>query len=409
MQPQARSELRCTGIEFVSRVPWGTHICGFYESEQDYLHMVMTFFAAGAAAHEYCLWITDAPTLPALVAAGGQHVEVVPHTKWYRDDRPESLLKKWRRKVAAAVRKGYAGLRVVHSGTALHRCDRETNLARESVLAQILADEPVIALCPYPLKACSLVDIIELSNSHAFTFFPGNSAERGALSNINHFDVLRTATAEVVHEIRNPITAIRALMELLHSKPEFHIYSDLIGKVIAEVDRVDELACQFLSLARTCAPEAAPGCNLNTAIEAIRPLLEAAAAKRRQCVRIKLSPIPDILCRPSEARQVILILAQNAFEAMSADGVLTITTEHRYPHAVLRIQDTGCGIPPEIMPKVGIPFFTTKGDGTGLGLPVCFRILEKYHAQATIDSSKSGTTVTIIFPTTENETNKGPH
>ncbi len=411
MQPQARSELRHTGIEFLDRVPWGTHMCGFYESEQDHMQMVMAFLSAGAAANEYCLWITNTDSR-ALDKAPGQQVEIAPYSEWCLTGghQPEALLEKWRHKVTILLKEGYTGLRVVHCTADVFPWDRDTILAQEAVLDQLLEDQPAIVLCPYPLQACSLAEIIALSNSHTFTFFRGTSTHNGALSTLNRYNVLRTLTAEVVHEIRNPITAIRALMELLHSKPEFNLYGDIIDKVIDEVDRVDMLARQFLCLAKTFAPTSSTGCNLNSVIDAVRPLLEAAAAKRHQWVHIELSPVPDVPCKPAEARQVILNLAQNAFDAMPANGVLTITTEHSYPHAVLRIKDTGHGIPPEIMAKVGTPFFTTKERGTGLGLPVCFRILEKYDAQAAIDSSELGTTVTITFPTEQsNSTNKGPH
>jgi len=410
MKPQAHSELRHTGIEFLDRVPWGTHICGFYETESDFLNMVTAFFSAGAAAGEYCLWITDYPQL-AQAATAGLPVEIVPYTVWYHQDgcSPALLERRWREKVTSVVTQGYAGLRLVHHCSSQFPWDREQHLSQEAVLSRLLKDVPSIALCLYPLQACNLTDVIDLSNCHTFAFFRGASAHHEALSAANRHDLMRALSAEVVHEIRNPITAIRALMELLHTRPELNTYSDLIDKVICEVDRADALACQFLGLQRTLASLGTKGCNLNAVIESIRPLLEAAGAKRGQQVQIRLSPIPDIPCRPGEARQILLNLAQNAFEAMPADGILTITTEHCCPNAVLRVQDTGHGIPPEIIPKLGIPFFTTKRNGTGLGLPVCFRILEKYGAHATIESSKSGTTVTVVFPTNGLITNKGPH
>ena len=410
MQPQAFSELRDTGIEFLDRVPWGTHMCGFYEGEQDHTHMAMAFFKAGAAAHEHCLWITDRLTPSAILAAAEQNVEIFPYTEWYRPGsaQPQFLLEQWHRKLARALKQGYAGLRVVHCGADTFLSDRAAHQARETLLERAVKNKPVIALCPYPLKDLSLTDIIELSSTHSFTFFRGGEPGHEALATANRYNMLRTATAEVIHEIRNPITAIRALMELLHTKPEFHAYSDLFGRVIDEVDRVEQLASQFLNLARTCAPPSSAGCNLNAVIDAMRPLLEASAAKREQMVCLQLSPVPDVPCRPSEARQVILNLAQNAFEAMSANGILTITTYDQYPYAVLQVKDTGSGIPPEIMAKVSTPFFTTKGNGTGLGLPVCLRILEKYGARAAIDSSEAGTTVTVTFPAADFGNSKGP-
>ena len=154
---------------------------------------------------------------------------------------------------------GYADC-VVHCGADTFLSDRAAHQARETLLERAVKNKPVIALCPYPLKDLSLSDIIELSSTHSFTFFRGGEPGHEALATANRYNTLRTATAEVIHEIRNPITAIRALMELLHTKPEFHAYSDLFGRVIDEVDRVEQLASQFLNLARTLPQDA--GCNL---------------------------------------------------------------------------------------------------------------------------------------------------
>ena len=412
MQYRTCTERRDSGIEFLDQIPWGTHMCGFYEREQDHADLVTSFFEAGAAADEYCLWITDS-LKPALQGVAAKYnVEVFSYREWYCFDespRPESILKKWRRKISEVLEQGYAGLRLVHSRSSLFPADRAFNLMQEALLDKLLNGTQALALCPYPLHECGLTDILDLSTSHSFTFFRGAAVNGDALKNINRYNLLRSATAEVVHEIRNPITAIRAFMELFHSKPEFGAYSDLIGKVIAEVDRADQLACQFLSLAKTQTPNYEQGCNMITVIEAVQPLLEAIALKKKQVVQFCLDEVPDISCHPGELRQVILNLAHNAFDAMSQGGVLTLITENRYPDVILRVKDTGCGIPQEYIDKLSLPFFTTKNQGTGLGLPVTFRITEKYNGTVSIESSTQGTTVTISFPAVISQNgSKGP-
>ena len=83
---------------------------------------------------------------------------------------------------------------------------------------------------------------------------------------------------------------------------------------------------------------------------------------------------------------------------MEEDGSLTIKTYVEDNKVVLEIADEGCGIPPENINKVGIPFFTTKETGTGLGLASCYKIAESHKAKIRIDSSPSGTTFSIFFP-----------
>ncbi|MDA8228841.1 MAG: ATP-binding protein [Desulfitobacterium hafniense] len=95
--------------------------------------------------------------------------------------------------------------------------------------------------------------------------------------------------------------------------------------------------------------------------------------------------------------QVILNLARNGLEAMEKGRTLTIRTSAHKANTVLEIRDEGPGIPPEILEKIGTPFLTTKETGTGLGLAVCYSILENHKAQMKIQSGVSGTTFIIYF------------
>jgi signal transduction histidine kinase len=101
-----------------------------------------------------------------------------------------------------------------------------------------------------------------------------------------------------------------------------------------------------------------------------------------------------------------LNLVNNACDAMQAGGTLTLhirneKLENGVPGAVIEIADTGHGIPPEVLPKVMDPFFTTKeeGKGTGLGLAICRRIVQEHHGAIQIDSEVGkGTTIRITLP-----------
>ncbi|ODA39787.1 ATP-binding protein [Desulfosporosinus sp. BG] len=91
-------------------------------------------------------------------------------------------------------------------------------------------------------------------------------------------------------------------------------------------------------------------------------------------------------------------LTRNGLEVMKEKGLLTIRSYIEGDKVVLSIADEGCGIPPENLDKLGTPFFTTKDDGTGLGLATCYKIAESHNAKINIDSSPRGTTFFIIFP-----------
>jgi len=86
-------------------------------------------------------------------------------------------------------------------------------------------------------------------------------------------------------------------------------------------------------------------------------------------------------------------------EAMPPGGLLTIKTCQTDDEVVLTVQDQGSGIAPEVLEKIGTPFFTTKDNGTGLGLPVCYSIAQRNNAKIDIKTSASGTTFYVLFKT----------
>ncbi|KJS87824.1 MAG: hypothetical protein JM58_02975 [Peptococcaceae bacterium BICA1-8] len=94
---------------------------------------------------------------------------------------------------------------------------------------------------------------------------------------------------------------------------------------------------------------------------------------------------------------LILNLVRNSIEAMKARGKLTITTSLENNKVILKVRNQGKGISPHIMEKLGTPFFTTKENGTGLGLTVCRSIVAKHKADLSIDTSINGTIVIVRF------------
>lgn len=100
-----------------------------------------------------------------------------------------------------------------------------------------------------------------------------------------------------------------------------------------------------------------------------------------------------------EIRQLILNLVRNALEATPpGKGVLISTRREAEDKVTLQVSDQGQGIPDEIMEKLGTPFFTTKENGTGLGLAVCYGIAERHRAAIQIETGAGGTTFLVHFP-----------
>jgi signal transduction histidine kinase len=100
----------------------------------------------------------------------------------------------------------------------------------------------------------------------------------------------------------------------------------------------------------------------------------------------------------NEIRQLILNLTRNGMEAMSAGGTLTIGTTTEKGKIVLFIKDEGKGLPVELLDKIGTPFVTTKENGTGLGLAVCYSIAARHNAKMDFETGLKGTTFKVCFP-----------
>ena len=218
------------------------------------------------------------------------------------------------------------------------------------------------------------------------------------LTRLETLNTVGEMAAGISHEVRNPMTTVRGYLQLFLRKEAFKDYGKQIQTMIDELDRANSIITEFLSLAKDKVSEIKAD-SLNEIIHVLSPLLQAEAYRMGHEIEFKTSDIPDIPMDKNEIRQLILNLTRNGFEAMASSGKLIIQTYLEKQNVVLRIQDTGTGIPEEVLRKLGTPFLTTKENGTGLGLSVCYRIAQSHNAKITANSSPEGTTFFIKFST----------
>jgi len=216
------------------------------------------------------------------------------------------------------------------------------------------------------------------------------------MARMDQMNLVGEMAASIGHEVRNPMTTVRGFLQLLEQNKDSDKFSDYIPLMISELDRANSIITEFLSISRTKATEFAR-LNLNTIINSILPLVQADAISADKWVTTKLEEIPNLLLDDKEIRQVILNITRNGFEAMNEGGCLLIKTCFEDNVVILSIQDEGRGIEPEIMDRLGTPFFTTKEKGTGLGLAVCYGIAARHNATLTLETSPMGSTVYVKF------------
>jgi len=216
------------------------------------------------------------------------------------------------------------------------------------------------------------------------------------MARLDRLNLAGQLAAGIGHEVRNPMTTVRGFLQLFTKKPELEKYVEQFNLVISELDRANEIITEFLTLACNRPVELSP-VQLNDSIESLLPLLKADAIISRKEIKLELQPLPILFLNEKEIRQLLFNLVRNGLEAMTEGGTLTISTQRCKQTVVLAIKDQGQGIPPDVAAKIGTPFFTTKQNGTGLGLAVCYTIAEQHRANITFETSAKGTTFFVTF------------
>lgn len=216
------------------------------------------------------------------------------------------------------------------------------------------------------------------------------------LSRMDRLNLLGETAASLAHEIRNPITTIKGYLQLMARKGENKERFEIL---LGELNRAHELIEEYLLLARNKPLQKTPK-SMNAIIHSIYPLLYADTVKLSIQLQLDLEEdLPDLRIDERELKQLILNLCRNAADATMNKGKIIIRTKRGRDFVCLEVEDDGCGIPEECLEKVTEPFYTTKGNGTGLGLAVCRNIADQHHAKLWIRSVlKKGTTVSVRFP-----------
>ncbi|WP_243237128.1 MASE3 domain-containing protein [Heliobacterium chlorum] len=216
------------------------------------------------------------------------------------------------------------------------------------------------------------------------------------LTRLDRLNIVGQMAAGIGHEVRNPLTTVRGFLQIFANNAELKKYDDYLHLMISELDRANAIITEFLSLTRTKSSHQSEH-SLNEIIDHLMPLLQAKAWKEDKSITPDLHPIPKILLNEDEIRQLLLNLINNGLDATERKGAVTIRTYSEGEAIVLAIKDEGTGIPEEAQEKIGLPFYTTKANGTGLGLATCYKIAERHNAKMDFITGSEGTTFFVKF------------
>lgn len=202
--------------------------------------------------------------------------------------------------------------------------------------------------------------------------------------------------AGVAHEVRNPLTTVKGFLQIMSKDEKIETYDTRIQLMIEEIDRVNNIIGEFLSLAKNRTRNV-KNSSINQLITSIYPLLETRALKEGKVIKLELGSIANIMVDQDEIRQLLLNMINNSLDAMEEGKAVSVITYKEKDTVVLSIKDEGSGIPESLMEKIPTPFLTGKDDGTGLGLSICYSIAQKNNAKIDFMTSSKGTTFNVSF------------
>ncbi|WP_246553199.1 HAMP domain-containing sensor histidine kinase [Paenibacillus tritici] len=203
--------------------------------------------------------------------------------------------------------------------------------------------------------------------------------------------------AGVAHEIRNPLTTLRGFLQLQQEKKVLvPLHIDLM---LSELDRINLIVSEFLILAKPQAVHFQQR-DLRHIVGDVVSLLDSQAHLFGIEFATHFSGVPAMVhCEENQLKQVFINVIKNAIEAMPDGGTITLEQHQQDDSVVIVITDEGGGVPEDMLPKLGEPFFTNKESGTGLGLMVSQRIIQAHKGSLEISSEYGrGAQVIIKLP-----------
>jgi len=441
---------RKTGIDIIGDVPWGTHLCQFYETREDLVDILVPYFKAGLENNEFCIWVTSEPVkvedakaalkkvvknLDNFIKKG--QIEILDYSEWYTKSgkfNANNVLQGWVEKEEQAVKRGFDGLRLTGNTFWLEKKDWRAFADYEATVDGIIGQHRMIAICTYSLDKCGASEVIDVVSNHECALIKRGgkweiieSAERKRAEEemaaiqeqfrqSQKMESIGRLAGGVAHGFNNLLTVIKGYSQL--SFIELREGDPLRGnieEIQKAAQRATDLTRQLLAFSRRQVIEMRV-LDLNILLRDLDKMLRWVIGEDIELVMYLPEDLGRVKTDPGQIEQMIMNLAVNARDAMPNGGKLTIETanvelDEKYArnhvavttgrYVMLSVSDTGVGMTPEVREQVFEPFFTTKekSQGTGLGLSTVYGIVKQSGGNIWVYSEPGkGTTFKIYLP-----------
>jgi len=449
---------RKTGIDIIGDVPWGTHFCQFYQTNEDLIDILAPYFKTGLENNEFCMWVTserftvqevkkamrkDVPNFDQYLKKG--QIEIVPHTEWYLKDGVFNLkrvLNAWVDKLNQAVAKGYDGIRVTGNTAWLEKRDWKNFVDYEKTVNDVIAKYQMMAVCAYPLDKCGASEVIDIVNNHQFALIKRGGAWKFIKSleskkteeQIKEYsedleekveertqelkrtnEVKAQFIADASHELRTPLTIIKTNIDLVVLRKNMKRAVDpykIFFSIDEEVRRMVNILSDLVLLVQA---DAGKYWQLQYTRVRLDQLVLKVARKiqilgKNKNISIKIRRLDNVhICGDESMLEKLLMnLLFNAIIYGKINGWVQLALKKNAQGARLIIADNGIGIPKQDLPRIFRRFYrvdkacSRQSGGTGLGLSICKWIVEAHGGNIGAHSLYGqGSTFVLQLPISE--------
>ncbi|MCM3764427.1 ATP-binding protein [Neobacillus niacini] len=220
------------------------------------------------------------------------------------------------------------------------------------------------------------------------------------LQHAEKMNAIGQLAASVAHEIRNPMTVVRGFLQIFLAKDHLsETELSYIRLMIEELNRAEKIIHEYLSLAKPDL-EQVEKVSAGELAKQVAELMNSFALMSKN-ISLQAQIEDEILIKGNrgELKQVVINIVKNGLESMRAGGVLSLSVRRSGGFGVIEVADSGIGMSPEEVARLGTPFYSLKEKGTGMGLMVCYQIVERWKGHIEVQSEKGiGTTFKVHIP-----------
>ena len=223
-----------------------------------------------------------------------------------------------------------------------------------------------------------------------------------ALLRQEHLASVGQLTATIAHEVKNPLSSIKTLAQLMREEPPLEQYRRDLDYIVAEINRLNKCVSQLLSYARPL-PESGSQVSVHELLDAAVGNLQRDSANRLVKLEYEIEPsLREYRADRQTLQQIVLNLTLNAIQASPEGATVRFRAGAASPATVrIEVSDQGPGVPPGLEEKIFEPFFTTKQKGSGLGLAIVKKNLRQLRGDIRVSSPAEngrGAVFTVTFP-----------